>query len=860
MSQIVAGLGLLVIGAAFGAHAQAAAPDGGTSGEFLRDWLVCGPFPALAGGATNVEAIRRPGMFLDFLKEHGGEAAPSVKEGQAETFEGVARVWTRPRNAVDLAESLSRDPNVVAYAYCEYDSPKQQPSVLALGSNDGLRVWVNGENVWNRLGPRGLKPDSDLVPILLKEGANTILLKVDQYANRWEFACRLLPLGDPSQVQRFDLFGVTTDGAGAPVLRMKGSESLIGTLLTKATLEVFLPQARDKAIWSGDWNVKQEMPLPIDTTTFGEYVLRIKTPVTGGAEQTMEMPFTAGKRVEYTLFAEGKTDYAIVVGKDASESEKWAAQELQKYLKEVSGAEFPIQDEASASGDKVIVIGTNDRSAALLHLDQTGRVLAPLSGDESFACRNVGPGIAIWGGRDRGTLYGVMSFLERELGVRFYTPKVTVAPHKDRLSFVCLNHSEKPGVRVRNDFYYEAFDPIWAAHNRINGAMTWREQPGGLEAYWAVHTFYPLMPPDEFFGPHPEYYSLLDGKRKADHAQLCLTNPDVLRIMIERIQQKMRDLPQYLIYDVSQNDWSNPCQCDKCQALVDQEGSQSGPIIWFVNQVADAVKAEFPDKFIGTLAYSYTRKPPKTLKPRENVVVRFCSIECCFAHPFTECPENKAFIEDTNGWAAIAPHIYIWDYVVNFSHYVMPYPNFRVLQPNIKFFNEHNAIGIMEQAAYQSRGGEFAELRAYVIAKLLWAPDCDVNEVINDFMYGYYGRAGQYVREYFDALHGRLTPETHIRLGLQPDDVLLTDDFVRQAERIFDKAEAVADSEEVRKRVEMARLPVMYLKCKRSPLLAKQDGTYARFCEIAKREEVSYLAEAGVPHVNAFHEEVQAAE
>ena len=321
----------------------------------------------------------------------------------------------------------------------------------------------------------------------------------------------------------------------------------------------------------------------------------------------------------------------------------------------------------------------------------------------------------------------------------------------------------------------------------------------------------------------------------------------------------MRELPEYLIYDVSQNDWNNPCECHDCQAVVDREGSQSGPIIQFVNQVADSLKAEFPDKFIGTLAYSYTRKPPKTLKPRDNVVVRFCSIECCFAHDFMSCPQNKTFVEDMNGWAAISPHIYIWDYVVNFSHYILPFPNFRVLQPNIRFFRDHKAIGIMEQAAYQSRGGEFAELRAYLIAKLLWHPETEVESVINDFMYGYYGRAGEYVRAYFDLLHSRLTPDTHIHLGLQHDDRLFSDEFVRQAEALFDQADAVADTEEIRHRVEMARLPVMYLNCRRNPVIARQNGTYARFSEIVQREGITHYAEAGEPHKKAFHAEVEAA-
>jgi hypothetical protein len=368
------------------------------------------------------------------------------------------------------------------------------------------------------------------------------------------------------------------------------------------------------------------------------------------------------------------------------------------------------------------------------------------------------------------------------------------------------------------------------------------------------------MPPAEFYDKHPEYYSLIDGKRIHDHAQLCLTNPDVLKIITERIKKQMREIPEYLIYDVSQNDWRNPCQCDKCQTIAKKEGSESGPIIWFVNQVAESVEKEFPTKFIGTLAYQYTRTPPKNLKPRENVVVRLCSIECCFAHDFQTCPENESFMADLVGWSAIAPHMYIWDYVVNFSHYIMPYPNFKVLQPNIRTFIENNSIGIMEQAAYQSRGGEFAELRAYLISKLLWNVNAEVDDVINDFMSGYYGRSGQYVLEYLDFLHSRVKPETHIHLGLRPDDVLFSGDFVSESEKIFDKAERVAENEEIRHRVEMARLPLMYLKCRRTPNEAVYDGTYERFNLIVKREGITHFAEAGVPHMDSFHRQMQAAQ
>lgn len=850
---------LLFSAVACSAFAETPGRSAEPSETYLKEWLLCGPFPALTGAESNIDAIRLPGMYADFLQSSGGEANISPAAGQVVSFPGGSCTWARyvsPDAAIDLDAAVGKADRVVAYAYCQVDSAKQQACVLALGSNDGVRAWLNGEAVLDCPGPRGLQMDQNLVPVALRQGRNSLLLKIEERGNRWQFTCRFLPISHKLLTERLRLFDVLSRDDGTPVIRARQSPTLMSAMLNSAKFEAASIAAPQTVLWTAGWTPTAELPIGVDTRNFSQYLLRIKTVLTGGAEQDVTLPFTAGKRVEHVLFESGRSPYRIVLSAGAAESEKWAAGELQRWLKEVGGASFVVQTEdAVPEGDKVIVVGWNSRAQKILG----GDVQPPQDVDESFTYRSVGPAVLIWGGKERGTLYGVMSFLEREMGVRFYTPKVTVTPKKARYAFTSLNHSEKPGVRVRNDFYYEAFEPVWAARNRVNGAMGYREQPGGLECYWAVHTFYPLMPPDEFFKDHPEYYSLLDGRRTAEHAQLCLANPDVLRIVTERIKQKIRELPQYLIYDVSQNDWSNPCQCPQCQAVVDREGSQSGPIIQFVNQVADNVQSEFPDKFIGTLAYSYTRKPPKTLKPRKNVVVRFCSIECCFAHDFTTCPENKTFVEDMNGWAAIAPHIYIWDYVVNFSHYTMPYPNFRVLRSNIQFFRDHNAIGIMEQAAYQSRGGEFAELRSYLISKLLWNPEAEVEPIINDFMYGYYGRAGQYVRAYFDLLHDRLTPDTHIHLGLQHDDKLFSDEFVRKAEALFDQAEAVAKTEEIRQRVEMARLPILYLKCKRVPVIARQDGTYARFNEIVKREGITLYAEAGEPHKNAFHAEVESA-
>ena len=807
------------------------------TGKYLTSWQLSGPHQAGPALETAGEQFHLSGF----------DAAPLGDEAALQPAAG-AQGWlayTAPRTSgaiVDLDEALSKSSNVFAYAYTVINVSTPQAALLALGTNDGARVWLNGEQLYDYPQPRGLSPDRDLLPVQLREGANHLLLKVEERGGEWGFTCRFLPLNG-EYAEKLRLFAVTPRGDEPPQLRFLHAGSIIGSFVTGAALRVVDPREPATPIWEGAWNAEPLMDLPVPTKDFRQLTLVADATLAGNLTHQSETAFHAGVRTEHTLFEGGKSEYSIVLSQNASESEQWAAQELQHWLQEISGATLPI-----------LVTDTTPNFAIVFDSSKASPE------EESFSYATDGPHIRIAGGSQRGVMYGVFSLLEREFGCRWYTPTVTVAPKRDRYTFTTLQHSESPTLRVRNDFYFEAFDPTWAARNRVNGAMSLREQPGGVEGYWGVHTFYPFLPPEQYFEAHPEYFSLIDGKRIWERAQLCLTNPAVLDIVTESLRKIMREQPNYLIYDVSQNDWYNPCQCDNCQAIAKAEGSESGPNLWFVNQVAERVAQEFPTKFIGTLAYQYTRTPPKTLRPRDNVIIRLCSIECCFAHDFTTCPVNKPFLDDLKGWAAIAPRLYIWDYVVNFSHYPLPYPNFNVLQPNIQTFIDHNAIGIMEQGAYQSRGGEFAELRLYVLSKLLWDSEADVQETINDFMYGYYGRSGQYVRQYLDLLHAQLTPDTHIHLGLEPTDALFSEKFIEQATAIFAQADAVADAPEIARRVDMAHLPVLYLHCKRNPSAAKADGSYARLKQIVELENITHFAESGEPHKQAFHAAVEAAQ
>lgn len=852
MQRILIPLLILCLTASPYLYGQPVPSQPATPGKWITSWLVCGPIHLKPHQDESLRGwYHSPGFETDYLGPYGGEAAPVVKAGDVVSYPGGSAQWklvSSPDSVVDLRNALSRDAPVFAYAYTELVSDKDQTLFLAFGTNDGGALFINGTQVWDHPTQRGLRIDGDWVPIALKKGKNKILFKVEQFGNKWEFCARLYPFSATELARRENIFRVDALENGNARLASPYNEAVLDNLVREVRVEIV--NSLGQKVFSQRRNRDFLDGIGLPGTAFQGYNGHYDVTLKSGETLHIDQDFKAGLKKDYRLFSKGKTDYTIALDPSASPSEKWAAEELRRWLKEISGADFPIVPLAESRSPR-IVIGHNAYIA-----EKTGMPApAPLS--ETYYYKNFGEDLLIYGGNQRGTLYGVMAFLENELGVRWYTPKVTVAPKRDELKFNLFGHSETPGIRVRNDFYYEAFDPVWAARNKMNGSMSLPDQPGGVESYWSVHTFYPLVPPEEFFETHPEYYSLLNGKRVPHNAQLCLSNPEVLTIVKDRIRKQMRENPEYLIYDVSQNDYYNPCECDKCQAIVKREGSESGIMIWFVNQVAESVEKEFPDKFIGTLAYQYTRSAPKTIVPRENVVVRFCSIECCFAHDFKTCPENKSFMSDLTAWSKRAPHLYIWDYVVNFSHYLMPYPNFAVLQSNIRTFRENNSIGIMEQAAYQSRGGEFAELRAYLVSKLLWNPETDTRQVIDDFMYGYYGRSGKFVRQYFDLLQGLVKPDTHIGLGLEPVDKIFSEKFVDESLAIFDEAYKVAENEEIVRRVDMALLPVLYLKCRRTPLKARHDGTYAKFVEIIEREGITHLAESGKPALDAFHHHVK---
>ena len=531
------------------------------------------------------------------------------------------------------------------------------------------------------------------------------------------------------------------------------------------------------------------------------------------------------------LFKDGYSDYSIILGSDASQSERTSAYEFQSYIEQISGVKLSILKQPKSTG-KNVYIGYND---VLL---RKANITRPANNDDSFTYRTIGDDLFIYGGCQLGTMYGVFSFLENEMGVRWYTTDYTKVPQMKRFYLKTLNHTESAVIKYRVDYYYQTVkDKAWLAHNLINANNTISNTKyGKLSACWGVHTFERLIPPSVYFNSHPEYFGVYKGKR-SDKTQLCLSNEEMCKELIMNLRKVIREKPGFWCYDVSQNDNRLPCECPACAELVKKYGGQSGALLWFVNKVAAEIKKVNQNVYISTLAYHYTRQAPtSSIKPADNVVIRLCDIECCQAHPLDKCKENEAFLQDLANWKRITKNITVWDYTTGFRHYLMPFPNFDVLACNYLFFSQSNVIGILELGSWNAPWSEFSELKQWLIAKLLWNPRQNTDSLASLFINDYYGKAAPYVRKYYDLCRRLVDADTHFTVSIEWNTKLYNDQFITDAERLLKRAIAFSRDDETRKRVNRLMAQIYYLQIKRQTARSLTNGTVYKLRDVLKKD------------------------
>jgi hypothetical protein len=474
----------------------------------------------------------------------------------------------------------------------------------------------------------------------------------------------------------------------------------------------------------------------------------------GLAVSLLAVVAAGGSRAAEGSFTPGEMgSWSIVCASSATESERYAAAEFQTLFAEMTGTTLPIVEKAPASGPAVYIgigaaSGLNDA------------VPAPELGEEGLRIGVDASGIRIDGGRPRGTLYGVYEFFEELCGARFLTRDHTHFPDPASVEIPFGAHSHVPTFKFRWSYYGETVqNAVFAARLRTN-TVTDDPKLGGRTGYRLVsHNVAYLVPPAKYGKDHPEYYALVDGQRKLDMKgggpQLCMTNPDVLDLVEKAVLDEIAKNPDARNINIAHMDNESFCTCDNCAAVDAREESHAGATLALVNAVAERIEKTHPDVLLSTYAYQYTRKPPKTLRARPNVMIQLCSIECCDFHAIDDpsCSLNRAFCADVAGWKPKADHIFIWHYNTNFRGYLLPFPNLRAIGGSVEYFAKNNGQGVFMQAGGNAMSAELSDLRNYVMSRCLWKPGRDSWREAEEFCRLHYKGAAQPILDYLAYYH-----------------------------------------------------------------------------------------------------------
>jgi len=492
-------------------------------------------------------------------------------------------------------------------------------------------------------------------------------------------------------------------------------------------------------------------------------------------------PYTIAADPEIVL----NDGYDIVI---ASDNLKTAADKFADYIQKITGF-LPYVVSSTRSDDFIKV--TIDRNEI-----ESGYTTVCKNGD-----------IYITGSSLQWAVRGMYGFLQKFGGIEMYTSKLTVYKNSEIKVPADLNEKYVPYFEYTDTDWLSPCDVEYSLFNGLNSGeyRSIPDEMGGDVEYISgfAHTLGgEFCSREKYYEEHPEYFAKFCGVSTSN--QLCLSNPEVYEIVRDEVfallKEKHNPAEDLQIISLTQGDNVTYCNCKKCRETDHKYGSHAGTMLEFINAIARDVKAAGYDNVaIDTFAYRYTRTPPKGIVPEDNVIIRLCSIECCFTHAFDDetCKTNVEFMRDLEGWSKICNRIYIWDYCTNFSNFVGLFPNFGVLQRNMQIFYEHNVKGVYEEGNYAMKSeSEFGELRSYLISKLLQNPYCDYEGLMKEFNSVYYGDGAPYIDEFLEIITNN-APQKHLGIyELQENTLSLSLKEIKHCDELWEKAEAATSGEQ----------------------------------------------------------------
>ena len=514
------------------------------------------------------------------------------------------------------------------------------------------------------------------------------------------------------------------------------------------------------------------------------------------------------------IIENGMSFWSIYIPEDTIPANKTAARELQKNLQQATGVELPITSEAK--GENQILIGHS--SAAEKLMPELKNI--KWKSDEIMIVP-AGNNLILTGDKPRGTLYAVYEFLEHN-GFRFWSATENKIPSIKSLDLPAEPYRYAPPIPVRVLGIYEGnYIPEYRTKMRLHNPIRDSEEDwgGSIRLIGGWHSFDNVfLPAAKYMKTNPEFFSLRSGKRIGGQmeGQLCLSNPEMRKVFLQNVfaELKKHNNPKFI--SVTQNDNDYHCQCENCLAMDEKFGGVSGTMLDFVNYIAENLEKDYPDVIVQFFAYRYTQTAPTKIKAHKNVSALFCTLNRDMTRPIADLTRapNAKIAKDLVEWSKIVNQIDIWDYATNFANYFTPIANMRVVPEDIKFLWKHNVHMAMIQGNVLGHGNpeELQSLRTYLWAKALWNPDIDVDKVIQEYVEDYYGNAAPAIMDYIafrDKVNKKIAQPYPIFTN---NSAWISDEDVLESLKYIEKAEALADTETVKSRIEKLRKVMEFMK------------------------------------------------
>ena len=484
-----------------------------------------------------------------------------------------------------------------------------------------------------------------------------------------------------------------------------------------------------------------------------------------------------------------------------------AAQTLQGYVAQMTGATLPVAtDEQQVEGNRVLV-GLSDASRPVELMRDLDR--------EGYVLHSDGRDLVICGGSDRGTLFGVAGLLY-DLGVRWYVPGDDLGTCVPKMSDVVLTDIDarrEPSFPMR----WIGRGTDWAVFNGQNcmgGSVdaSFKIEPG------IYHTQARLLPHEEYFDEHPEYFALINGERSPNReCKLCYSNPDSPREIAQTMAKMKGEDPQIGLLSFSPTDGQMWCECDDCIAMDEQgvpkDQAMSRRSMLFYNEIARHLRPLVPDAEMLVGAYNVYNWPPRdrSIKadPMLSVIITHYQ-DYCMAHPVADrsCPDNRRYVELLNRWDRLGTPVYYYEYYWKVNWLDVPWPIVHSIAADIPWFHQRGDRGVYTQFNRQNAWTLYPAY--YMAARLLWDVDTDVDAAFDEMCDRLYGPAGGAIREYYRLMEDRVA-EGDLHFPGNATTVapkVFTDDLMAALRDQLDRAHELADSELIEQR--LAKLELSY--------------------------------------------------